>query len=166
MYAFTQTNKQWNVSTGPARYRRGMYTVFFRSAPHPLFGTFDVPDMQTTCTRRIRSNTPLQALTLANDPVFMEIAQGFAARLQREAGDLDSRLKLGFQLSLGRNPSENEFSILRKYAEAQRQQFTEDTDAAKALTGSVLSNLPPAEGATLVAAARVLLNTDSFITRE
>ena len=166
VYAFTQTKKLWQESTGPARYRRGMYTVFFRSAPHPLFGTFDVPDMQTTCTRRIRSNTPLQALTLANDTAFLEIAQGFAARLQREARDLDARLRLGFQLSLGRAPSEKEFSILRKYTEEQAKEFAEDAAAAKAFAGPAFANLPPAEGATLVAAARVLLNTDSFITRE
>jgi hypothetical protein len=166
VYAFTQSNKAWKVDTGPRRYRRGMYTVFFRSAPHPLFGTFDVPDMQTTCTRRIRSNSPLQALTLANDAAFLEIAQGFAARLHREAADLDSRLRRGFHLSLCRAPSNKEFSILQKYAQDQRQQFTEDTEAAKAFAGPLLANVPPAEAATLVAAARVLLNTDAFITRE
>jgi hypothetical protein len=131
-----------------------------------LLGTFDVPDMQTTCTRRIRSNTPLQALTLANDAVFLELAQAFAARLHREAGDLEARLRLGFQLSLGREPSAKELSILQKYTEAQATEYAEDTAAAKAVAGPALTNVPPAEGATLVAAARVLLNTDSFITRE
>jgi len=140
--------------------------VFFRSAPHPLFGTFDVPDMQTTCTRRIRSNSPLQALTLANDVAFLEIAQGFAARLQWEANDLDSRLRLGFQLSLCRLPPEKEFSILRKYVQGQLEQFTADTEAAKDFAGPLLASVPPAEAAALVCAARVLLNTDSFITRE
>ena len=76
--------KKWAADTGPARYRRGMYTLFFRSAPHPLFTTFDAPDFQTVCTRRGRSNTPLQALTVANDEAFLEFAQGLAARVIRE----------------------------------------------------------------------------------
>ena len=60
------------------RYRRGLYTMFYRSAPYPLFTTFDAPDFQTVCTRRARSNTPLQALTVANDPAFLEIARALA----------------------------------------------------------------------------------------
>jgi hypothetical protein len=166
VYAFTQTSKKWEVSTGAERYRRGMYTVFFRSAPHPLLGTFDVPDMQTTCTRRLRSNTPLQSLTLANDAAFLEIAQGFAARLFREAGDLDARLRLGFRLSVCRDPGEKELAILRDYVKGQQQQFTEDGEAAKALVGKHLAQAPPAEAAALVCAARALLNTDNFISRE
>jgi hypothetical protein len=166
VYAFTQTNKKWEVSTGSERYRRGMYTVFFRSAPHPSLGTFDVPDMQTTCTRRLRSNTPLQSLTLANDAAFMEIAQGFAARMFREAGDLDSRLRLGFRLSVCREPGDKELAILRDYVKGQQQQFTEDAEAARALAGKQLAQAPPAEAAALVCAARALLNTDNFITRE
>src|SRR6476659_4936424 len=61
-----------------------MYTLFVRSAPHPLFTTFDAPDFQTVCTRRGRSNTPLQALTVANDEVFLEFSQALAARVLRE----------------------------------------------------------------------------------
>src|SRR5439155_6913529 len=72
VYAFTQTAKRWTADTGPSRYRRGMYTLYFRSAPHPLFTTFDAPDFQTVCTRRGRSYTPLQALTVANDEAFLE----------------------------------------------------------------------------------------------
>ncbi|NIP96421.1 MAG: DUF1553 domain-containing protein, partial [Akkermansiaceae bacterium] len=83
IYAFTQARKNWKTSTGENRFRRGMYTFFYRSAPYPLLSTFDAPDFQTTCTRRARSNTPLQALTIANDPAFLEIAQGLAARLMR-----------------------------------------------------------------------------------
>jgi hypothetical protein len=166
VYAFTQTNKAWKVSTGPTRYRRGMYTVFFRSAPHPLFGTFDVPDMQTTCTRRLRSNTPLQSLTLANDAAFLEIAQGFAARLHREAPTMEERLQLGFRLAFCRPGSDAELQILRAYVASQQKDFEEDLDAARALAGEALKQAPPAEAAALVCATRALLNTDNFITRE
>ena len=97
VYAFTQTTKKWTADSGPARYRRGMYTTFFRSAPYPLFTTFDAPDFSTVCTRRIRSNTPLQALTVANDEAFVEIAQGLAARVIKEVpeGDAAARAQAG-----------------------------------------------------------------------
>ncbi|HSJ03534.1 MAG TPA: DUF1549 and DUF1553 domain-containing protein, partial [Verrucomicrobium sp.] len=84
VYSFTQNKRTWTTSTGPDRYRRGMYTLFYRSAPHPLFTTFDAPDFQLVCTRRSRSNTPLQALTLANDEAFVEMARVMAARLCKE----------------------------------------------------------------------------------
>jgi mono/diheme cytochrome c family protein len=166
MYAFTQTAKAWKASEGPARFRRGMYTIFYRSAPHPLLGTFDVPDMQTTCTRRIRSNTPLQSLTLANDEGFIEIARGLAGRLAREAAGLDARLLRGYNLTLNRAPSGTEFAILRDYSLGQQRHFESDPTAAKALLAGALADLPPAEAAALVLAARALLNTDAFITRE
>jgi hypothetical protein len=143
-----------------------MYTIFYRSAPHPLLGTFDVPDMQTTCTRRIRSNTPLQSLTLANDEAFLEIARGLAERLSRQSSDLDARLRFGFELTLSREPSEREFTILRDYTLDQQRQFEGDPTSARALLAGELPQSSPAEGAALVLAARTLLNTDNFITRE
>ena len=84
-----------------------MYTLFFRSAPHPLFTTFDAPDFQTVCTRRGRSNTPLQALTVANDEAFLEFAQGLAARVLREVPADDRRRPPPprFLLALCREPS-------------------------------------------------------------
>ncbi len=90
VYAFTQNDKDWMpTSIGPERYRRAMYTFFYRSAPYPLFGTFEAPDFQTTCTRRTRSNTPLQALTIANDTAFMMLELNArvieASRLVQEA---------------------------------------------------------------------------------
>src|SRR5439155_8601499 len=89
VYRFTQIQRDWKPSSGPDRYRRGMYTYFWRSAPHPALTVFDAPDSTTTCTRRNRSNTPLQALTLLNDQAFFELAQGLAARVLREAPQSD-----------------------------------------------------------------------------
>ena len=66
VYSFTQTRKNWTVSPGEDRYRRTLYTMIYRSAPHPLLTTFDATDFNTTCTRRPRSDTPLQSLNLAN----------------------------------------------------------------------------------------------------
>ncbi len=144
VYAFTQTSKTWTADTGPDRYRRALYTMFYRSAPYPLLTTFDSPDFQTVCTRRVRSNTPLQSLTLANDPAFLEIAEGLAKRLVRDVpqDDLDARLRRAFQLTLCREPRREELAALSAYAHRQ----------------------PPEKA--LTAAARVLFNTDNFITRE
>ncbi len=81
---FTQNRKSWPTSQGPARYRRGLYIYYWRSSPYPFLTTFDSPNANTTCTRRLRSNTPLQALTLANDQAFLEFAQGLALRVLHE----------------------------------------------------------------------------------
>ncbi len=170
VYAFTQNSKKWIAETGPNRFRRGMYTTFFRSAPYPLFGTFDAPDFQTVCTRRGRSNTPLQALTVANDPAFLEIAQGLAARVLREVpdDDVEGRIRRAFALSLCREPSAKELAILRAFHAEQLASLGGDALAAKALLTPALANsgAAPASAAAMVCVARAILNTDSFITRE
>ena len=141
VYSFTQTGKKWTDDTNGNRFRRGLYTQFYRSAPYPLLTTFDAPDFSNVCTRRARSNTPLQALNVANDPVFLELAQGVAKRVEKEVPehDPDARLRRAFALCLSREPSASELSVLRGYA---------------------------AKGNDLAAIARVLFNTDNFITRE
>ncbi|MCA9226053.1 MAG: DUF1553 domain-containing protein, partial [Planctomycetales bacterium] len=172
VYAFTQVAKRWNAEQGGDRYRRALYTFFYRSAPYPLFTTFDAPDFQSVCTRRGRSNTPLQSLTLANDAAFLEMAQGLATRLLREQSSDASdpwseRIDRAFVLSLCRQPSEVERSTLRGYVERQLAEFAADSDAADKLLSRELRELAaPADGAALVCLARVVLNTDNFITRE
>ncbi len=169
IYAFTQNRKSWRTSSGPDRYRRAMYTFFYRSAPYPLLSTFDAPDFQTVCTHRVRSNTPLQALTIANDPAFLEIAQGLAARLLRDQPEgLEPKIRHAFQLALCREPSTEELSILTSYVRQQVDDFSTDQGAATALLSDDLlsSQVPPAEAAALVGLARAILNTDNFITRE
>lgn len=173
VYSFTQVKKNWTVAQGGDRFRRAMYTVFYRSAPYPLLTTFDAPDFQTVCTRRPRSNTPLQSLTLANDPAFMEIAQGLARRLVRDvpgefAARLDARLRHAFVLSYSRPPDAAELAMLRGYVERQLRSFAAEPAGAATLAGneSLKAGLTEPQAAALVAAARVLFNTDNFITRE
>jgi hypothetical protein len=173
VYAFTQNKKEWKVSSGKDRFRRALYTQFYRSAPYPLFTTFDAPDFQTVCTRRGRSNTPLQALTVANDPAFVEIAQGLAARVMRDipgAGDekRESQLRRLFILCLCREPSGKELAILRAYYDREAQVYAADADGAAALVPKTLidSETPVAGAAAMVCTARTILNTDAFITRE
>ena len=175
IYAFTQNKKNWNTTTGEDRYRRGMYIVFFRSAPYPLFGTFDVPDFQTTCTRRPRSNTPLQALNISNDPAFIEFAQALALRvIESVPGDsvetLDRRIKLAFELALSRSPNEREFKTLKNYAISFANGLASSNE--EGVVNSFINeslgktSVSSHECAALVAISRAIINTDNFITRE
>lgn len=174
VYAFTQVNKSWPTETGPQRYRRTLYTFYYRSAPYPLFTTFDAPDFQAVCTRRLRSNTPLQALNLANDTVFLELAQGLALRLVTDmpakasfAEKLDERIAHAVLLCFSRLPTEREVRVLRDLVTAQAADFARDMPAADKLTTPALrQHLPSSEAASLVLLARVLFNADNFITRE
>lgn len=144
VFAFTQTQRNWKAETGGDRYRRGLYTYFWRSAPHPGLMAFDAPDSNTTCTRRTRSNTPLQALTLLNDRAFVEFAEALAKRVNREATGADAdKLRHAFRLCLAREP---------KTAELARLQV-------------LLSSLDGQPDAW-PQVCRVLLNLDEFITRE
>jgi len=139
VYSFTQSRKGWHTSTGPNRYRRAMYTMFYRSAPYPTLTTFDSPDFGTTCTQRVRSNTPLQALTLANDEAMVELAGGLAKRIQDAAEGQAERIEQAYQICFSRSPSPVEQQALTQYLD---------------------------DGAGWKELARVLINTDEFITRE
>jgi hypothetical protein len=164
IYAFTQQKKFWGENKDRDRYRRGMYTFLWRSSPYPFLKTFDVPDAVVACTRRPRSNTPLQALTLANDRAFVEFAQGFAAGLLAEPVEDDrARARRAFRRALSREPSDMELAELIAYLNAERSQFAAaPEEAAKAAPGAGA----PAEAAAWTMVARVLLNLDEFITRE
>ncbi len=159
-----QVKRVWTVSSGNDRYRRGMYTFFYRATPHPALTVFDAPDGFSSCTRRIRSNTPLQALTLLNDQAFVEFAQALATRVLKEAPkDEVKRIEHAFRLCLTRKPSAAEVTRLSELLVAQTKHFTSAPEEAKALTGQ---ENPDSERAAWTIVARVLLNLDETITRE
>lgn len=166
VFAFTQVKRDWKADTGPDRFRRGMYTYFWRSAPHPALMAFDAPDGVNSCTRRIRSNTPLQALTLLNDRGFYEYAQGLAVRILNEAkGSDEDKVNRAFQLCLARSPSEKERArIVKLVAELKTDLAADLNEARKIAPASAPGSIPEAAAWTLV--SRVLLNLDEFITRE
>jgi mono/diheme cytochrome c family protein len=165
---FTQNPKNWKANTNENRYRRGLYTFFWRSSPDPFLMTFDAPDGNSSCTRRVRSNTPLQALTMSNDLTFVEIAQGLAGRiLTKETADVAARLEHAFQLCLSRLPTDREQAVLANYYEAQLTAFKKNTaDAEKFAMKDRPKNVSAAEAAAWTAVSRLLLNLDEFITRE
>ena len=167
VYAFTQRAATWKEATGPDRYRRGMYTFFMRSAPYPMLTTFDTPKFNVTCTRRVRSNTPIQALTMANDQVMVEMAQALGRRLVASRANDESRLALAFELCFARLPDEHERVVLTSYLEAQRAMHADDDEAARKFAGlSWPEDVAVTEAAAWTAASRLLMNLDEFITRE
>ncbi|MCA1963678.1 MAG: PSD1 and planctomycete cytochrome C domain-containing protein [Prosthecobacter sp.] len=160
-------NFKWQTSTGADRYRRGLYTFFKRTAPHPDLTTFDCPDANLTNVRRTVSNTPLQALTTLNAESFAEAAQALAARALAQPGSDESRLAHAFQLCLTRPAAEKETAALRTLLEDSRQHYqAHPEEAAAAIGPHAAKDIPAAENAAWVAVTRILLNMDEFITRE
>lgn len=157
----------WTTSSGTNRYRRGLYTFIQRTSPFAQFVTFDLPDTSRSCVLRERSNTPLQALNLLNDPVFLECAQALTARVMREsAGGDESRLSRACLLVLGRPLRPEESKRLLLYLEQQKKLFEEDADSMRELLVDSAHDRDGIEYAAWIAVSSVLLNLDEAITRE
>ena len=140
--AVAYRNRAWEESQGADRNRRGLYTFFWRSVPHPMLKNFDAPDSLTACSRRARSTTPLQALNLLNDPVFWEAAEALGKRMAAAPDPLG----FGFRAALGRDATAPERDKLASYHHARREK--------------------KGDAFAWTATASVLLNLDEFITRE
>ncbi len=161
----------WPASTGEDRYRRGMYTFWKRSLPFPALLVFDAPPADTSCTRRTRSNTPLQALTTLNEQTFVEAAQAMGLRVYREGGeDNHSRARFAFRLCTGREPTGSELKSILNFWEEQYQHFEDRTAAALQVALADPKTVPAEANIHKVAAwamvSRALLNLDETITRE
>lgn len=161
----------YQQGSGDDLHRRSLYTYWKRSVPHPGMLLFDAPFRETCALRRSRSNTPLQALNLMNDPTYVEAARFLAQRMIKEGGtSIESRLTHGFRLLLGRNPSLQELQVLTAAVERSIKDFTNDPEAAKQLLtiGEAKSDekLNPAELATYTTLASTLINLDETITKE
>jgi hypothetical protein len=149
VFDFTQDPKPWIAASGGQRYRRGMYTHFWRSSPYPMLLTFDAPGGNVTCTRRLRSNTPLQSLTLANDEAFFEAAGALAQRVLAMEGNDFERAELAFRLCLTRQPTDAECQAL-----------------SHVIREELAATAAEEREAGWVRICRVLLNLDETITRE
>jgi hypothetical protein len=156
---------------GPALYRRSLYTFWKRTVPPPTMSVFDAPTREVCTVRRSRTNTPLQALALLNDTVFVESARKLAERAINEGGikPLD-RLAYAFRLAVARKPTEAESKILVEGFNFHLATFFNDPEAAAKLLAVGESprnpNLDPRELAAYTAEANVILNMDQTITRE
>ena len=153
----------WNVSAGPDRYRRGLYTFAKRTAPYAMFNTFDSPSGEACVARREVSNTPLQALTLMNDTVYWEAAQALGTMLAARPGSLDERIGYLFRRALVRPPAANELERLTGFFQTQHERLAkQELDAAK-IAGS--GDRDALERAAWTLLARAILNLDETITK-
>ncbi len=140
--------KNWNYDTGTQKYRRALYTHRYRSVPYPVLQNFDAPNGDASCPKRPRSNTPLQALTTLNEPLFFEAAQALGAKTMAEGGSNSTdRIRFAFRRVLSRNPNLSETAALLEFLDKQQKRTQE-----------------PRELWTAV--ARVILNLDEAITKE
>jgi mono/diheme cytochrome c family protein len=157
------------VSPGERQYRRGLYVVLKRGAPYPSFVNFDANARLACRVKRPRSNTPLQALTLLNDPVYVEAAMALARRVlvDRPRDGLDARLAYAVRLAVARTPDSAEIDVLRKLWEAQREAAHQDPAATRLLVGSLKlpSGVSADDFAAWYAVATAVLNLDETISK-
>lgn len=162
---------KWVMSDRADTHRRGLYIHYWRLTPHPLLKMFDKPDAIQSCTRRLRSNTSLQALAILNHPWFVEAAQAFARRIQSVAFSTDDdRIDFAFQVCVARRPTDTEREVLKELLAAQRREFAGKHVRAREVTGvagdPTDNTSASVELAVWTSVARALLNLDEFITRE
>jgi hypothetical protein len=165
---------EWPEATGADRYRRALYTFRRRSTPYPALQVFDSPNGDSACVRRMRSDTPLQALTTLNEPLFVECAQALASRALSEGGKTDAdRVNYMFRRVLSRLPDAGERNALLGLLQRQRKRMEEGRlNPAEIATGKSDPSALPSDGpaptqlAAFTVVSRVVLNLDETITRE
>ena len=159
----------WAPSAGEDRFRRGLYTEWRRTSPYPSMATFDAPSREACTVRRIRTNTPLQALVTLNDPVYVEAAQSLGRKVSATAGTTSERITLAFRKCLCRAPSDRELAVLVKLFDEAKAKFAKDAKRATELATVPIGPLPKGADAADLAAwttvANVLLNLDEMFMR-
>jgi hypothetical protein len=162
---------KWVNAPDEKRFRRGVYIVWRRAAPYPSFVNFDAPDRAACVVRRPRTNTPLQALTLLNDPAYLEMALGLAVRIvqDRPDGDAQARIRYAFRRCTGRLPKASEIKALQTLYETERERLRQSPKlAADILVGiqavPVPGKLDKVDLAAWLIIANALLNLDETIS--
>ncbi len=161
----------WPETKGEDRYRRGMYTFWKRALPFPAMLAFDAPPAETSCARRLRSNTPLQALVTLNERTYVEAAQAMGLRVMKEGG-ADNRARAGyaFRLATGRAPTEKELRSILNFWEEQYRHFEDRTSDALTVALADPKAVPPEvnihKAAAWAMVSRAILNLDETITKE
>lgn len=163
--------KVWNVAEDENRYRRALYTFRFRSVPYPMLENFDAVPGNVSCVRRSRSNTPMQALTSLNEPMFMECSIALAKKVMSEAKNDSKRIEQAFLRCVSRSPTRRESEVLMTFLEKQRSRISKSELSAGEILDSVaktvdVSGEDPNELATWTLLCRVILNLDETITKQ
>jgi hypothetical protein len=162
------SNDTWVTSEGEDRYRRGLYTFWRRTSPHPAMVVFDAPSREYCVVRRLRTNTPLQALVTLNDPEFVEAASALGRRVLAEAGpDAEARATYAFRLCLARKPSSRELDRLVQLYRTELLHYRGDPQAAEMMAGQFVNpgSSSVAEQAAWTVVANVLMNLDEFLVK-
>ncbi len=162
--------REWQKDAGEELYRRGLYTYWCRTFPHPSLVAFDAPSREECTVERARSNTPQQALVLLNDPTYVEAARALAEQVVREGGKaVAERVRYGFRRVLQRSPQEAELKLLQRLAEKHLAFYQQERESAAELLKvgdrPAPKDLDVAELAAWTSVARVLLNLHETITR-
>jgi hypothetical protein len=161
------SRERWTVSKGEDRFRRSLYTFIRRSSPHPAMMTFDATSREYCAVRRVRTNTPLQALTTLNDEAAMEAARALAKRMIEEGGDdLKARIVYGFRVCAARTPKEKEVERLTALCRQQLSNFDANAAEAGKIARNHSTRATAAEFAAWTMVANVLLNLDETLTKE
>lgn len=160
----------WQTSPGEDKFRRGLYTSWRRTTPYPSMTTFDASSREVCTMRRIRTNTPLQALVTLNDPVYVEAAQALARRIVSDASSTaQDRAGYGFELCLSRPPSEAELQSIVRLYELALGRFQADPDQATRMATDPIGPAPAGQNVAELAAwtvvANMLLNLDEALAR-
>ena len=161
----TGPGSAYKPHAGASLYRRSMYTFVRRTTPHPAMITFDAPNRSVCTVKREKTNTPMQALVLLNDPEFTEAARVLAQRMQREAADaLEERIGLGFRLLCGRHPDREEMDLLVSLYQLTLEKYTNDPKAVDLILGVWESPIDPTldkiQTAALTQIASAVMNFD------
>jgi hypothetical protein len=156
---------KWVESKGEDQWRRAVYIMIRRSAPYPSLVTYDAPSRESCTVRRVRTNTPLQALTSLNDPYFFDAARALAVRLTKEGGNsVEDRIRFGFLITVSREPSQPELRAVASFYTKQEAEYVDNLEAAFKVIGRHGDNAAQQAAWTMV--ANVLLNSDEAITKE
>jgi hypothetical protein len=164
------TTSTWVEDKGEGLHRRSLYTYWKRSVPHPAMIAFDMPGREVCALRRPRSNTPLQALDLMNDPTYIEAARALATRMIQAGPELPAQIGEGYRRLLAREPSAAELAVLTRTFERNRADFIANPTAATGLlkTGATAADpkIDPAVLAAMTNVASTMLCLDETVTKE
>lgn len=160
IWAAVYDNAQWETSEGPDRYRRGIYTYWRRTSPYPSMVSFDTPSREFCVSRRIRTNTPLQALITLNDPVYVEAATALAVKMTETGrGDLSNSIAYGYQRAIGKAPDQATVQALSDlYSKAMIE--------LKPLRAELIAEKEGADLSPMAVVANAIMNLDAFIMKE
>lgn len=158
-------SENWKISEGEDRYRRSVYTFWKRSAPHPALTTFDAANRELCSARRIRTNTPLQALLTLNDASYLEAAVNFAMQVQVQNRDPKQQIALAYETAIGDSISDEKLATLHQLYEAMRADYNKNEAAVSDILSTVEADFQSPEIAAMAIVCNTIMNLDEFVVR-